>query len=178
MDDVFELLVGNEAVFVLIGILHHVLEVLLLQIDVQMLAYSSQTTNRDKACLLVVKQLKKTPHFSLRFISWNICSQEENESFKIDIASPLLVQIADELENGLVFYIFSRINECRFNIYVNNEEPAGLIMPVREVSKTSKVAFIYYSIWRLRPDRTYCCKGDTGWAFALVLLLSLLMRIQ
>lgn len=92
-----KLFLRYQSVSVLIRHRNHVLEVLLVQFHPQLSRLSSQTLNRYKSCLLIVKKCKNTLYVLSRIVLHQSSGVQVYKLLECYVSRTLTVKIANEL---------------------------------------------------------------------------------
>lgn len=100
--DLIELFLRHQPILICIGSRDHVLNLVLRNVLVQLLANPPQCLHRHKPSLLIVEQCKHFPEGFPRVLGGNLASHQVEEILEADGASTIGLHVADELVDGLV----------------------------------------------------------------------------
>lgn len=142
--NIVELLLRDLTIFVLIGLLDHLGELMLVDVLPQILHDHSQVGDTDKTTLVQIEQGKHFSKILLRiFIGHPLCHQIQ-KLMEIDLLFSLIDQVRNHMIDGLVLGFCSKGGKGSLKLYFTRRVHVGRTRPLRLVSKRSNASLIYW----------------------------------
>lgn len=152
-DDVIELLLGDQPIVVGVRPFDHLLQFGLVDRFPQLLGDPSEILYGYESGLLIVKKVEDFADVFPGVLVGYPCGHQLQELLKVDLPTPIGVQIGDHLIYCLILGLEAQRGHSSLEFCMRQWVPLGSMLPPPSVSKRSKAYLISITSYSVRPGR-------------------------